>query len=122
VYERRAPGLGFAGTWVSTGLAASTAIALQIRPYESNGLSFSIPSAGQTYSVNFDGKYHATAPGGSTLFGRRLSVREVEIIRKSEGKITQTRQIELSPNLKVLTMTVHLAGKDAPNIYVFERQ
>lgn len=122
VYERRAPGLGFAGTWVSTTLAASSAIVLQVRPYESNGLSFIIPSAGQTLNVNFDGKYYAIAPAGSALLGRRLSARAVEIIRKSKGKIAQTRQIELSPNLKILTMTVHLAGKDAPNVYVFERQ
>jgi hypothetical protein len=123
VYERRAPGLAFAGTWVSTTLAASSAaLVLRVRPYESNGISFITPSAGQTLSVNFDGKYHATAQAGFTLLGRRLSPRDVEIIRKTKGEITQTRQIELSPNLKILTMTVHLAGKDAPNIYVFERQ
>jgi len=121
VYERKAPGLGFAGTWVSTTLAASSAVVLQVRPYESNGLSFMIPSAAQTLNVIFDGKYYAAAPAGSALLGRRLSARAVEITRTFKGKIAQTRQIELSPDLKQLTMTVHLAGKDAPNIYVFER-
>jgi hypothetical protein len=120
-YERRAPGSGFAGTWVSTILAASSAILLQVRPYESNGLSFVIPSQDQTTNVILDGKYHATGPDGSAM-GRRLSARAVEILRKSNGKITQTRLIELSPNLKTLTMTVHLAGKDAPNVYEFERK
>jgi hypothetical protein len=122
VYERKAPGLGFAGTWVSTILAASTAVVLQVRPYESNGLSFIIASEDQTTNVNLDGKYHATAPAGSALLGRRLSLHAVEILRKSKGKITQTRHIELSSDLKTMTMTVYLAGKDVPNIYVFERQ
>jgi hypothetical protein len=122
VYARKAAGIGFAGTWVSTTLAATSAVALQVRPYESNGLSFVIPSAGQTLDLIFDGKYHAAVPAGSTLLSRRLSARAVETIRRFKGKISQTRQIELSPNLETLTVTVHMAGKSAPNIYVFERQ
>jgi hypothetical protein len=122
VYERKAPGLGFAGTWVSTILAASTAIVLAVRTYENNGLSFVIPSEGQTTDVALDGKYHAAAPAGSALLGRRLNARTVEIVRTSKGKITQTRRIELSPDLSKLTMTVYLAGKDMPNVYVFERR
>jgi len=55
------------------------------------------------------------------LSAQRLNARSVEITRTFNGKIAQRRQIELSPDLKTLTMTVHLAGKDAPNIYVFER-
>jgi hypothetical protein len=101
---------------------AANPVALQIRPYESSGLSFVIPSAGQTLNLIFDGKYHAAVPAGSLLLARRLSARAVETTRKLKGEITQTRQIELSPDLKALTITVHSAGKDAPNIYVFERQ
>ncbi len=122
VYARKAAGPGFAGMWVSTTLAASSPVMLQVRPYESNGLSFIIPSAGQTLNLIFDGKYHAAAPVGSAMLAGRLSARAVETTRTLKGKITQTRQIELSPDLKILTITVHTAGKDAPNIYVFERQ
>jgi hypothetical protein len=110
-YERKAPGLGFAGTWVSAALATSSSVMLQVRRYDSNGLSFVIPSAGQTLDVNFDGKD-----------GRRLNARSVEIIRRSNGKVTQTRQIDLSPDFKIMTMTVHFAGNAVPNVYVFERQ
>ena len=111
VYARRAAGSGFAGRWVSVIATLNSAILLEVRPYESNGLSFIIPSQGQTLNANFDGSS-----------ARRLNARSLEIVRKSNGKITQTRQIELSPDLKTLTMTVHVVGKDDPYVYVFERQ
>jgi hypothetical protein len=121
VYQRRAAGSRFAGTWVSTAAAVNSVIVLQVRPYGSNGLSLVIPSQKRTLNVNFDGKDYPNA-GGSALSARRLNARTVEIFRKSKGKSTQSRQIELSPDLKTLTMTVHLIGKDDPYIYVFERQ
>lgn len=46
-----------------------------------------------------------------SLSARRLNTRAVEIVRRSNGKITITRKVELSPDLKTLTMTVYLAGK-----------
>lgn len=79
-----------------------------------------IPSQGQTLNVTFDGKNHPNAGAGSASSARRLNTRAVEIIRESEGVITQKEQIELSPDLTTLTMTVHMAGKQ-PDIYVFER-
>ena len=51
-----------------------------------------------------------------------MNARALEMIRKSKGRITETRQITVSPDLKTLTMTVNLAGKDVADIYVFERQ
>ena|SRR5215831_7039272 len=39
---------------------------------------------------------------------------------KPEGQLAQ--QIELSSDLKTLTMTVHTVGRSEPNIVVFERQ
>jgi len=122
VYERRAAGSGFAGTWVSTTVAINSVMMLQVRSYVSNGLSFIIPSESQTLNVNFDGSDHPNARAGFVSSARRLNARAVEIILKSKGKITQTQQIELSPDLKTLTMTVHLAGTDEPDVYVFERQ
>lgn len=122
VYERRAAGSGFAGTWVSAIATINSVIMLQVRPYESNGLSFIVPSPGQTLNVNFDGKEYPNAGAASALSARRLNARTVEIFRKSKGTITQSRQIKLSTDLKTLTMTVHMVGKDEPYVYVFERQ
>jgi hypothetical protein len=122
VYHRRAAGSRFAGTWVSTAAAVNSVILLQVRPYDSNGLSLIIPSQKRTLNVNFNSKDYPNGGAGSALSARRLNARTVEIFRKSKGKITQTRQIKLSPDLKTLTMTVHMIGKDDPYIYVFERQ
>jgi hypothetical protein len=122
VYDRRGGGSGFAGTWVSATAALNSVVLLQVRPYGSNGLTFSIPSQAQTLNVNFDGKDYPDADAGSASSARRLNPRAVEIIRKSNHEITQTREIELSPDLKTLTMTVHMVGKPEPYVYVFERQ
>lgn len=122
VYERRAAGSGFAGTWVSETAALNSVIMLQVRPYGNGGLSFIFPSQGQTVNAKFDGKDYPDAGGASLSSARRLNTRTVEIIRKSNGKISSTRQVELSPDLNTLTMTVHLVGKDQPYVYIFQRQ
>jgi hypothetical protein len=42
--------------------------------------------------------------------------------KKSNGKVYDTQQMKLSSDLKALTMTIRTAGRDEPNILVFERQ
>ena len=55
--------------------------------------------------------------------GRRVNERSLEITDKFKGKITGTRQIELSTDLKTLTMTVRLVGQSRPkSIFVFDRE
>jgi hypothetical protein len=44
-------------------------------------------------------------------------------VGKFKGKMTGTRQIELSRDLKILAVTVRLVGQDEPqSILVFERE
>lgn len=100
---------GFAGTWVRNEIPSS-AITLQISPYENDGLSLT-SSAGTTTNLKFDGES-----------ARRLSTSAFEVIQRSEGKVILTKQYELSPDLKTLTITTRIAGRSAPNIFVFERQ
>ena len=73
-------------------------------------------------NAKLDGREYPNAAGTSTSSAHRVNAGAVEIIRKSKGKIIETRQITLSTDLKTLTMTVHTASKDEPDIYVFERQ
>jgi hypothetical protein len=124
LYKRTAAGPGFAGTWEAT-IAMDEAFVLQIRPYEGDGLSF-IRSSEDTRNVKFDGKDYPNAGRGvaqsSTSSARRVDERTLEITDKINGKITRTVQIELSPDLKMLTRTVHPVGQHEPNIFVFERQ
>jgi hypothetical protein len=41
---------------------------------------------------------------------------------KQDGKEAVTEDIVLSPDLTTLTMTVHVVGRDRPNVLVFERK
>ena len=60
---------------------------------------------------------------GSAYSGRRVNERSLEITEKSKGKITGTRQIELSKDLKTLTVTDHLVGQSRPqSILVYDRE
>jgi hypothetical protein len=123
LYKRTAAGSGFAGTWESP-MPIDSARALQIKPYEENGLSFI--SQEVTQNLKFDSKdYPETGRDvaeGSTASARRVDQRTLEITHKINGKITRTVQIELSPDLKTLTHTVRPVGQHDPNIFVFERQ
>jgi hypothetical protein len=60
---------------------------------------------------------------GTTYSGRRVNERSLEITEKFKGTITDTRRIELSRDLKTLTVTVHLVGQSKPqSILVYDRQ
>jgi hypothetical protein len=60
---------------------------------------------------------------GSAYSGRRVNERGLEITEKFKGKMTGTRQIELSEDLKTLTVTVHLVGQSKPeSILTYHRE
>jgi hypothetical protein len=127
VYERTAGSSGFLGTWDSDTENVKSGIELQIQPYEGDGLSFNSPDAEMTKKMKFDGNdYPDPDPHpdqASASSGRRLTQRSLEITDKFKGKITATRQIELSPDLKTLTMTTRLEGQNRPkSIFVFDRE
>ena len=99
---------------------------LQVRPYEGDGLSFIDPSEEETKNVKFDGNDYPNlgpnvAPGSASSV-RRVNERTLEMTDKIDGKVMDAQQIELSSDLKTLTMTVHTVGRGEPNILVFERQ
>jgi hypothetical protein len=127
VYERTAGSSGFPGTWVSVSEGANAVIELQIQSYEGSGLSFHSPAAQVTKNIKFDGNdYPDLGPNvaaGSASSGRRVNERSLEITDKFQSKITDTRQVELSTDLKMLTITVLLAGQSKPEtILVFDRE
>jgi hypothetical protein len=128
VYERTAGSSGFPGTWDSDSEKVKAGIELQIEPYEGDGLSFNGPDAEMTKKMKFDGNDYPDLDrnGGiqaSASSGRRVNQRSLEITDKFKGKITGTRQIELSTDLKTLTMTVRLVGQNRPkSILVFDRE
>jgi hypothetical protein len=128
VYERTAGTSGFLGTWDSDSAKASPRIGLEIQPYESDGLSFKRSDENTAKKIKLDGKdYPDLDPNGgdqgTASSARRVNERTVEITEKSQGKITGTRRIELSPDLKTLAVTVHLVGQNRPqSIFVYDRE
>lgn len=127
VYRRTAGSSGFAGTWDSESEQVDAVIRLQIQPYEGDGLSISNSEVQMTQNFKLDGKDYPylgpDAPPGLTSSGRRVNERSLEITKKFKGKVTGTQQIELSTDLKTLTMSTILAGESKPrNIFVFDRE
>jgi len=126
VYERTAGDSGFSGTWDSESAKVKAGIELQIQPYEADGLSLKRSDEEVAKRIKFDGHdYLDEGPNAadSASSGRRVSERSLEITDKSKGKTTGTRQIELSPDLKILTMTVRLEGQSRPqSLLVFDRE
>ena len=137
VYERTAGSAGFPGIWDSDSEKVKAGIELQIEPYETDGMSFNSAGAEMAKKMKFDGNDypdvvpnedrpnagHPSEDPGSASSGRRVNERSLVITEKFKGEITGTRQIELSTDLKTLTMTVSLVGQNRPkSILVFERE
>lgn len=125
VYARTAGTSGFAGNWESA-IEPGEADVLQVRAYQGDGLSFIDTSDKETKNLKFDGKdYPDAGPNetpGSTSSIRRVNEHTLEVTGKVNGKVRDTREIELSSDLKTLTMTVHREGRTKSDILVFERQ
>jgi hypothetical protein len=127
VYKRTAGTTGFPGTWVSTSERINSEIVFKVEPYQGDGLSFIDPAQKQTTNVKFDGKNYAmlgpNVPPGLTAAALRLNPNTLEMTHKLHGKIVDTRQAQVSPDLKTMTMTVRKPGLSRyPDILVFERQ
>jgi len=128
VFKRTAGTSGFPGTWESTSekVDSDSAYLFQIEPYGGDGLSFINPAIRETQNIRFDGKdYPDAGPSvipDSASSGRRLNEHALEMTDKIKDKVIDTRKIELSPDLKTLTMTIRPVGQNKPNILVFERQ
>jgi hypothetical protein len=128
VYERTAGNSGFLGTWDSESAKVKAGIELQIQPYEGAGLSFKRSDEEVAKMIKLDGNdYPDLDPNGgekgTAYSGRRVNERNLEITEKFKGKVTGTRQIELSGDLKTLTVTVRLVGQNKPqSILVYDRE
>jgi hypothetical protein len=126
LYNRTAGGSGFTDTWVSKSLEPDSVFVLQVRPYERDGLSWTDPLEGLTRNVKFDGKDYpllgSALPPDLVSAVRRVDEHTLEVSDKFKGKINDTELIELSSDLKTLTMTLRSTGSSDPQIRVFERQ
>lgn len=126
VYKRTGGGSGFAGDWVSRSATSTFEYLVKIQPYEGDGLSIIDSTEGLTTNVKSDGKDYpeagSNAPKGLTASAQRVNPQTMEITDKVNGKTAFTRQLELSSDLKTLTIATHPANRREPNVMVFERQ
>ena len=125
VYRRAGKGTGFAGDWQSIKETMNSPYLMEVKEFQGNGLSFIIPSQRKTKNVKFDGRDYpnegASVAREASSAARRLDERALVITDKLGGKVTDTEDVVLSTDLKTLTMTVHVAGREQPIVLVFER-
>jgi hypothetical protein len=130
VYQRTGPhtanASGFAADWQSVKETLNFPFVLQVKTFEGDGLSFITPSQKRTKSAKFDGKdYPDEGPNvGRTATSaiRRVDDRNLVMTDKFDGKVRATEEISLSADLKVLTITIRVPGRDKNNVMVFNRQ
>lgn len=124
LYNRRGPGQGFAGDWVSTSQQIDTVYVVNVRPYEGDGLSITAASEGVARNVKFDGRDYPNpgSQGNRVTSARRVNERTIELTDKRADKVVSAQQISVSEDGKTLTMTIHNPARTDPNILVFDRQ
>ncbi|WP_263410903.1 hypothetical protein [Terriglobus tenax] len=124
-YTRKGSGTGFAGEWVSISEALNSSVSMQVTAYQEDGLAFSDSSTQTTRAAKFDDKdYPNLGPNAipeSTSSLRRVDERTLELTFKVEGRLIYKQQIQLSPDLRTMTLTRHIAGETETNIQVFEK-
>jgi hypothetical protein len=124
-YDRTEGNSGFAGTWDSESAKVRAGTLLKVETYE-GGLSFKRSDEEKVMRIKLDAKDPDTV-GTQGVEGsysaRRVNERSLEVTYKSRDTITSTRAIELSADLKSLTMTERLVDQSYPrSVLVFERE
>jgi hypothetical protein len=122
VYRRTGGGSGFAADWQSIKETMNSPYLIEVKEFQSDGLS--LITAAQTKNVKFDGKdYPSEGPNarrGASASVLRLDERALVLTDKIDGKVIDTEAIGVSPNLKTLTITVQIPGREKPNVMVFK--
>jgi hypothetical protein len=126
VDKRVGSGSGWTGTWESTNIDFSSADEWDIEPNGTDGLTFNTPSYQDTTSMKFDGKDYAekgpnVAPG-STTSGKRIDEHTMELTDKINGKVMDHERLEVSPDGKTLTMTIHETGQPKALTVVYDKE
>jgi hypothetical protein len=126
VYQRTGAGSGFAADWQSIKETMNSPFPFQVKEFQGDGLSFITTLERKTQNVKFDGKdYPNEGPGagrGASSSVRRVDAHTLMITDKTDGKVTETEVAGLSADLKTLTITIRVPGRNKPNVTVFERK
>jgi hypothetical protein len=126
VYQRIGRGSGFAADWQSIKETINSPFVLEVKEFQGDGLSIVDPLSRRTKNLKFDGRDYPANEGPSAGRGASSSIRRVDertlvITNKYDGQVANTEEFALSSDLKILTMTVRIVGRDKPYVLVFER-
>jgi hypothetical protein len=124
VYQRAGEGSGFAADWQSIKETMNSPYLIQVKEFQGDGLTLITRS--QTKNAKFDGKDYPNegpnAPRGASTSIRLLDERALVLTDKIDGKERDIESFQLSANLRTLTITVQIPGREKPNVMVFERK
>ena len=117
---------GLVGTWESTEIKVGSPTGMELAKWEGNGYSMKNSTFQGKTDFKLDGKeYTPKGPRvakGTTVSGKSIDARTMELTYKLKGKTTETDRWELSEDGKTLTDTVNYPGESKAEVDVFERQ
>jgi hypothetical protein len=125
VDKRVGSGSGWSGTWESTKVKIGSPEEWDIEAYDSDGLTFNSGEYKEKLSMKFDGKDYTAegpnVPAGAVTSGKRLSSHRFEMTDKIEGKVTEHTIFDVSPDGKMMTLTVHETGQPKPLTIIYDK-
>src|SRR5215467_4087898 len=125
VWKKVSGGRGWAGTWETTDLKFSSPDEYDVEPYEGDGLTFNTPAYRDVLSMKFDGKdYEEKGPNvapGSASSGKRVNAHTLELTNKVKGEVMDHTKFEVSPDGKMLTLTIRETGQPKTLTVVYDK-
>ncbi len=125
VDKRVGGGSGWTGTWESTDVKFNSPDEWDIEAYGAHGLTFNTPAYQDTLSMNFDGKdYTEKGPNvapNSTSSGKRLDAHTLEVTDKINGQVMDHTKFQVSPDGKMLTLTINETGQPKALTIVYDK-
>lgn len=124
--KRTAGTSGLVGTWESTEIKVGSPMTMQLAAWQKDGYSLKTPALKGETDFKLDGKdYTPKGPAvakGTTVSGKKIDDRTMELAYQLKGKTTETDHWELSTDGKTLTNTVTYPGVDKQEVDIFDRQ
>ena len=124
--KRTAGSSGLVGTWESTEIKIGMPTTLEMAAWGKDGYSMKNPVYKGETDFKLDGKEYTPkgprVPKGTTVSGKQIDERTLELTYKLNGKTTETDHRELSADGKTLTDSVIYTGVDKKEVDVFDRQ
>jgi hypothetical protein len=128
-YARISPGTSIFGEWQSVSMEEKTVgegLKLIITPFNTDGLSFSVPAHKHLSEMNFDGKIYADSGAGDSKgdssSGKRVNDHLLQIDSQVNGKPEESGEFKLSDDGKTLTIVRRPANSSAVFTMVWDRQ